>query len=853
MAYGGISERELRKLRRAAIRDEQEQQENVLDRRQMLDSNKGKRQTVSYSDAEFKRQNSAVRRNTMPLDTDTVRKNTFPLDADTVELFGERIKSEPGIEPDIDPFPHLTLEIEELDRRLFFLRQRSLDAPNDFSVFAETNSIEIPREQVDVNLHRNRDNLISERNPIHSENSVYSKSKQDMDGAVGQSSHKYKFNESEDESVRLRNERMKKGSVYEDTETKFVDDKHKMKDGNNGKPVSANCYTEQKENAELYSENSRERFSREKGIRRARVDHLSEDERDNDDENEKYTKLKYSDRGGIAGGKAESSEGRHLNPECLLENTKSTDRRFAHECGTHGDYAYKRNRDEMNKKPVQYEVSIYDNYDGYEDRDGMKMDEYLYQKRADLNEEEAKGNIKYPNFESARETNSMINLKGDKIGLEMKKEEIRIKKLQEQNDLIDYERKVREEEERQLMTRINELELQEAELVKRKLERDRLERQVSKKLELEKLRSTKILMLKSKEKQLAMEMMGRQNDGKVIKDSQGLMRVNQQESQQERYSYGKPRIPSFDGSDFKLWKIEVECIIQSKMYPEHLIAQTIRNSLKGQTRKILLTLKPMATSTEILKKLEDIYGTTQTEDAILQDFCNAKQEDKENTSDWAVRLESIMQLAIATGEIPESKKNSLLKQRFWKGLNNEKLRNNTRVTYESGEGFEVLRKKTRVEEEELKRNSRDNKQQPNVIEASLSKPIDLLQTNEPIAVLQQTRMRDAVAEEQLTMMRTLLEKMKNLERELTEIKKENIELKEKQTVPTKENTSQNNTNYRGGFRGRRGRRPWYQRNFDRSSRIYQQGYNHNEAVKTTTPDGKMENETQQKNERHLNM
>jgi hypothetical protein len=99
---------------------------------------------------------------------------------------------------------------------------------------------------------------------------------------------------------------------------------------------------------------------------------------------------------------------------------------------------------------------------------------------------------------------------------------------------------------------------------------------------------------------------------------------------EERISsrFGKPKVPPFDGTDFKVWKVEVECIIKSGMYPESLIAQTMRNSFKGQTRKVLLTIHPMANSYEILEKLEDIYGTTQTEDSIMQDLFNSKQVEK---------------------------------------------------------------------------------------------------------------------------------------------------------------------------------------------------------------------------------
>jgi hypothetical protein len=397
---------------------------------------------------------------------------------------------------------------------------------------------------------------------------------------------------------------------------------------------------------------------------------------------------------------------------------------------------------------------------------------------------------------------------------------------------------------------VEELELQEAELDKRKFERERLEREITKQRELEELRNQKILVLKSKEKDLAMKMRLMSFNEMTLNEDESMKSNIESDARAERYGYGKPKIPQFDGSDFTLWKIEVECIIHSKMYPEQLISQTIRNSLKGQCRKILLTIRPTASSTEILKKLEDIYGTTQTEDAILQDFFNAKQEDKECTSDWALRLESIIQLAIETGEIPESKKNSLLKQRFWKGLKSEKLRNNTRVTYESAETFEILRRKARVEEDEMKRNTKEYLTVSSPASSEMttggSKPLSA----EQISILQQTKMREVQSAEQMQIMKSLFEKMKSLEQELREIKRENREILDNRNnavteIGESDNSSDNRN--RGGHRGRgRGRRPWHQRNYDRQSHRYSPQDDTQKKERNETEESKSEGNTRKK-------
>jgi hypothetical protein len=416
----------------------------------------------------------------------------------------------------------------------------------------------------------------------------------------------------------------------------------------------------------------------------------------------------------------------------------------------------------------------------------------------------------------------------ERVRSETEREQKLLQKLYEQNRQIEYEREIKEQEERQLVERIRRLQIAKDELSQKRTERERLEKEIQKKMELESLRTQRIVILKRQEERLSDQV------GEDIRRKESIHDDTEKESTQftkveqnsNRSGFGKPKIPQFDGNDFKVWKIEVECIIKSGIYPEYLIAQTIRNSLKGQTRKVLLTIDPMASSAVILKKLEDIYGTTQTEDSIMQDFFNAKQDEKETTSDWALRLETIMQLAVETGEIPERKKNALLKQRFWKGLKSEKLRNNTRVTYESDATFEVLRKKARVEEDEIKRTSSDKRSVKPVnaqtTEVNVSKETQSCQRGEIQMQQQSMKTTSYYMDKQMNMMQSLMDKMNRLEQEISNIKKGGIE------NPNKGNTRDaryfENPNRGNYFRGRRQYsgdfyrppgRPYYMEYYDR--------------------------------------
>ena len=58
---------------------------------------------------------------------------------------------------------------------------------------------------------------------------------------------------------------------------------------------------------------------------------------------------------------------------------------------------------------------------------------------------------------------------------------------------------------------------------------------------------------------------------------------------------------------FEVWKYELLCAINDGIYPNALILQSVRRSLKGRARDILLTMGASAAPSDSLNKLEGIY------------------------------------------------------------------------------------------------------------------------------------------------------------------------------------------------------------------------------------------------------
>ena len=171
----------------------------------------------------------------------------------------------------------------------------------------------------------------------------------------------------------------------------------------------------------------------------------------------------------------------------------------------------------------------------------------------------------------------------------------------------------------------------------------------------------------------------------------------------------KPYLTQFSGtepelkneSSFEDWKAETQCLIKSKVYPDYIVSQAIRNSLKGQARKALSTLDPLTNSDGIISKLESLFGNVASGLSILQEFFTAVQNSDETVTMWGLRIEEILQRAIEKGEVPSERRNHLLKDKFWRSLHSFDLKIATKVYFDKISDFEVLRSKVR-EERELK-------------------------------------------------------------------------------------------------------------------------------------------------------
>lgn len=104
----------------------------------------------------------------------------------------------------------------------------------------------------------------------------------------------------------------------------------------------------------------------------------------------------------------------------------------------------------------------------------------------------------------------------------------------------------------------------------------------------------------------------------------------------------------------------------------------------------------------IISRLEGVFGNVATGESVLQEFYTASQKAEETVAAWGLRLEEILQKAVNKGHVKVEDKNDMLRTKFWRSLRSDRLKNATRVHFESITNFEMLRRAVREEEHEIK-------------------------------------------------------------------------------------------------------------------------------------------------------
>ena len=165
-----------------------------------------------------------------------------------------------------------------------------------------------------------------------------------------------------------------------------------------------------------------------------------------------------------------------------------------------------------------------------------------------------------------------------------------------------------------------------------------------------------------------------------------------------------PKLSVFSGNGsaqdtpFELWKYEVECLVRDK-YSESSISLAIRRSLRGEAGAAIMRLGPDAKVADIIQRMDDIFGSIEREESIMEQFYSASQRKDEDSMKWSCRLEELMRRAINKGLVKKDDSDGKLQSRFWNGLQ-PWLKDITGYKFDSSVDFNELRREVRMIEKD---------------------------------------------------------------------------------------------------------------------------------------------------------
>jgi hypothetical protein len=171
-------------------------------------------------------------------------------------------------------------------------------------------------------------------------------------------------------------------------------------------------------------------------------------------------------------------------------------------------------------------------------------------------------------------------------------------------------------------------------------------------------------------------------------------------------NYDERKLPSlvkFSGSKvkgeatFRKWKFEVQELIDSGC-PDAKIRRAIQKSLFGNAAEAFMSIPKDTLLNNILEKFDKLFMPSEDTEAVLSKFYLASQESSESISDYFIRLESL--LTAPSLELSVEQRESMLRARFWKGLNKESVKSSLRHKYDNNAtSVELLNAARNVAEE----------------------------------------------------------------------------------------------------------------------------------------------------------
>ena len=150
----------------------------------------------------------------------------------------------------------------------------------------------------------------------------------------------------------------------------------------------------------------------------------------------------------------------------------------------------------------------------------------------------------------------------------------------------------------------------------------------------------------------------------------------------------RPRVSVFSGAvtrestPYDVWRYEVQCVERDVRYAPEVVMETIRRNVKGEAARVVMHMGPEATSKDVIRKLDSVYGQVASQGSLLSNFHAAVQQEGESVAEWCCRLEALMAPVTLGGKITKEAADEMLRSKLWTGLRSSDLRAATRHKFD---------------------------------------------------------------------------------------------------------------------------------------------------------------------------
>ena len=110
---------------------------------------------------------------------------------------------------------------------------------------------------------------------------------------------------------------------------------------------------------------------------------------------------------------------------------------------------------------------------------------------------------------------------------------------------------------------------------------------------------------------------------------------------------------------FIVWRYEVQCLLTHPDLNTSHVLTLIRGSLHETARIMIIPLGQTASLQDILSKTDTMFSEASTKEDLMTEFFNSSQLPTEFVTEYACRIETLLQSIIDKGQLPGLARNDL--------------------------------------------------------------------------------------------------------------------------------------------------------------------------------------------------